>query len=68
MQPNLENFTERVLEWYAHLAAQPGWRVYVWHRVNQMAMDHPELFADLPAQLTARMPPKSSAEPPSNGG
>jgi hypothetical protein len=67
MQANLENFYERTLDWYVQLAAHPGWKGYVWHRVNELAREHPALFADLPDQLTARMPPKSSGDPPSSG-
>lgn len=42
---------QKALEWYAHLARQPGWKSYVWHRVNEMAREHPAVFGDLPALL-----------------
>jgi hypothetical protein len=43
------------LRWYVHLASQPGWSAYVWHRVNEMARDFPLVFGELPALLTAEM-------------
>jgi hypothetical protein len=44
-----------VLEWYVHLASQPGWKEYVWHQVNELAKEHPSAFRDLPAELTQEM-------------
>jgi hypothetical protein len=46
---------QKALEWYAHLARQPGWKSYVWHRVNEMAREHPAVFGDLPALLLEEM-------------
>lgn len=50
------------LEWYTHLARQPGFKEYVWHRVQEMAREHPSVFQDLPALLTEAM--KRPAGPP----
>jgi hypothetical protein len=44
-----------ILAHYVTLAAHPAWRQYVWHRVQQMARECPELYATLPADLTAAM-------------
>lgn len=48
----------QALEWYTHLARQPGFREYVWHRVQEMAREHPSVFGDLPAMLTEAMKKK----------
>jgi hypothetical protein len=53
---------------YVQLAAHPGFKAHAWQQVNKLATDHPCLFADLPAQLTAAMPVKSSGAPARNGG
>ncbi len=50
------------------LAAHPGWKAQAWHSAKALAQEHPEMFGDLPAQLTARMQPKSSGAPQSSGG
>ena len=47
------------------LAQQPGWKDYVWWRVNRLAKD-PDIgamFADLPAQLTVAMLSKQQSKP-----
>lgn len=52
------NFAEhqaRILAHYVALAALPGAKAYVWARVQQMARDCPDLYATLPADLTAAM-------------
>jgi hypothetical protein len=46
---------EQAVEWYVHLAKQPGWKFYVWERVQQMAADYPALYGELPQRLTAEM-------------
>ena len=45
----------QAVQWYAQLAGTPGWREYVWHRVNEMARDFPLVFGQLPELLTAEM-------------
>lgn len=40
---------------YASLAREPGWKAYVWHRVQQMAEQQPGLYAELPARLVETM-------------
>jgi hypothetical protein len=39
------------LDWYSHLARQPGWKAYVWDRVQAMAKEEPLLFWKLPDLL-----------------
>lgn len=46
---------QQALAWYVHLASQPGWGAYVWHRVKEMAREHPSVFGDLPELLKAEM-------------
>jgi hypothetical protein len=43
-----------LVEHYAKLASNPGFRHYVWHRVNEMAKES-ELWAELPAKLKEKM-------------
>lgn len=43
------------LEWYVELAGKPGWKAYVWDRVQQMALEHPAEFRELPELLKAEM-------------
>lgn len=42
--------------WYSQLAQKPGWSAYVWDRAQEMAKEHPELFARLPAMLAKDHP------------
>lgn len=52
----------RMLAEYQALHKLPGWREYVEARVRDMAARHPDLYADLAAQiLPAAPPPRSSA-------
>lgn len=72
MSPNepfsQEEHQRKVLAWYAHLALNPGWKAYVWHRVNELAVENPEAFWDLPAKLLEAVPPKSSGAAALTGG
>lgn len=43
------------LQWYVFLAKQPGWKAYVWDRVNEMASDSSGLWNDLPSLLVKEM-------------
>ncbi|MGL4490890.1 MAG: hypothetical protein ACRCU5_15730 [Rhizobiaceae bacterium] len=43
------------LTFYVTLAQQPGWFEHTRWRVNQMATEHPDLWADLPAQVKAEL-------------
>jgi len=45
----------RILAHYCRLAAAPGFKAYVWARVQQMAREFPELYSALPADLTKAM-------------
>lgn len=45
----------RILAHYCRLAAAPGFKAYVWARVQQMARECPELYSTLPADLTKAM-------------
>lgn len=47
--------TVDILTHYVTYAQRPGCKDYVWHRVNQMAREHPDLYLDLPAQLKVEM-------------
>lgn len=51
---------QEMLDWYTKLAKNPGWKAYAWHRVNEMAVENPEIHAGLPAKLLEAVPPKSS--------
>lgn len=42
----------RMLAHYTALALLPGWKGHVWHRIKEMARDCPELYADLPHDVT----------------
>lgn len=46
---------EQAVEWYAELASVPGWKAYVWHRVQEMALEFPMVYAELPERLTTVM-------------
>jgi hypothetical protein len=46
---------QRILSHYVTLAAHPAWKQYTLARVQQMARDCPDLYATLPADLTAAM-------------
>jgi hypothetical protein len=57
------NFEQHVADQLAHLirmAKEPGWKAWAWHRAKAMARDCPELYAGLPAALTAAMRSASS--------
>ena len=72
MNPNLATLQADLLAHYVYLAAQPGWKAYVWDRVQQLARECPELYSGLPAALTSAVksaappadsPPPSSSKP-----
>ena len=44
-----------LLAHYIRLASIPGWKEYVWHRVNELAKQHPSQYADLPPRLVEAM-------------
>ena len=46
-----------LLAHYVKLAANPGWKAYVWARVNELADKHPQFYGDMPAKLTEAMKP-----------
>lgn len=46
---------QQALEWYAELARTPGWKEYTWHRVKELARDHPSVFWRLPELLVQEM-------------
>lgn len=50
------------LAWYTALASEPGWKFYVWRRVNNMARECPAMWSELPAELTAAMKAKEPAD------
>lgn len=43
----------KVLAQCTELAQLPGWREYIWDKVQTMARECPELYIHLPAQVTA---------------
>lgn len=53
--PTPEAHQACVLAHYLRLAANPGWRQYVWRRVQEMARECPDLYAALPTDLTQAM-------------
>ena len=65
---NPEETKRKTLAQLVTMAAHPGWKAQAWHTANALATDWPEMFKDLPAQLTAAMPGKSSGAPRPNGG
>jgi hypothetical protein len=42
--------------YYAALGRRPGWAAYAIEQARTLAADHPVLYADLPAMLTADNP------------
>ena len=46
---------KKALDWYTHLAQQPGWKGQAWHSVNELARGHPSVFGELPRLLTEAM-------------
>lgn len=56
------------LEWYARLAATPGWKGQAWHSANTLAREHPVLFRDLLDLLEARTGQRRPAEAMQKGG
>lgn len=55
------------LEWYAHLAKQPGWKAQAWHSAQQLAKDYPAFFWQLPELLVAEMQ-REAPHPPERQG
>ena len=49
---------------YVNLAQQDAWKPHVWHRVQQLARDCPELYSNLPAQVKAAMTAPTPASNP----
>jgi hypothetical protein len=47
--------SEKVLAHYVGLAKEPGWKQYVWGRINDLATEHPETYGELPKLLTEAM-------------
>lgn len=45
----------RILAHYLALAKNPLWKAYAWARVQELALECPELYSTLPAELTAAM-------------
>jgi hypothetical protein len=43
-----ESHKARLLASYIAKSKLPGWKAYVWHRVQEMARECPELYADFP--------------------
>lgn len=43
------------LDWYSHLARQPGWKEQAWYSVRQLAKEHPAFFWQLPELLVKEM-------------
>lgn len=50
---NFKAHYAQMLANYTRWAQLPGAREYVWDRLQQLARECPELYADLPAQVTA---------------
>jgi hypothetical protein len=51
----MDPILKQSLDWYAHLAAQPGWKAYCWAEVQRLAREHPGIFWKLPDLLVERM-------------
>lgn len=52
---NFQAHQARILAHYTRLAANPAWKAYAWARVQELALECPELYRALPAELTAAM-------------
>jgi hypothetical protein len=52
--------TDQMLAAYKKLHEDPGWRDYVEARVRDMAARHPDLYADLAAQILPETKPISN--------
>ena len=59
---DFEAQTKSILAHYVEMAKVPGAKAQAWHSVNQLAKEHPVLFADLPEQLTQEMHAQSSKD------
>jgi hypothetical protein len=59
---------EEMLSHYVRMAETcPAWKRYAWDRVNELATECPELYADLPRRLTLAMTVPAESSPPSSG-
>ena len=56
----------RLLAHYVTLAKEPGWKAYVWDRVQQMAAEEPDLWGDMPKLLTQAMRGTNDPHLPAN--
>lgn len=43
----MDPLLSQALEWYAQLAATPGWKGQAWHSANTLAREHPSVFGKL---------------------
>lgn len=50
-----EGHQARILAHYLRLARNPLWKAYAWARVQELALECPELYRALPQELTAAM-------------
>jgi hypothetical protein len=51
----MDPILKQALDWYVHLARQPGWKAQAWHSAQELARAHPVVFSKLPELLTAEM-------------
>lgn len=51
---------QRVLDQYVRLGALDAWRHYVWAHIERLAHDCPELYRDLPDQVTQQIKEKTN--------
>jgi len=64
MKTDFANLQANLAAHYTRLAQIPGWRQYARHRVEAMAKETPELWADLPRlvrEALAALPAPSSS-------
>lgn len=77
MRIDFQAHSEQTLAHYIRLGASPGWKEYVWKRVNDLARMDPTLYGELPAKVTLALrtpsdphdlprPSSSITAPPTN--
>jgi len=53
---------QEAFAYYSALGRRPGWAAYAIDQARTLATDHPVLYADLPAMLTADNPAITQAK------
>jgi hypothetical protein len=46
---------DELLLWYIDLAREPGWKAYVWQRVQELAKNNTGMYSHFPVELVAAL-------------